>query len=247
LTTLEWALVSWVAIGMGSFLYLLGNPAPYGRHRRKGWGPLVGPRLGWLIMELPSPLTLVLVYLWFEPQLDRISLCFLALWLWHYGYRSLLFPLYLGRARSMPLTIIVSGIGFNLVNGFFHGWHFSHHSYAPDWLGDPRFWCGSALFLLGFITHVWTDRSLVALKRQPGDGYRIPMGGLFRWVSCPNYGGELVQWTGWALATWSLAGLSFSLWTAANLVPRALAHHRWYRSEFQDYPRERRAILPYLL
>ena len=64
----------------------------------------------------------------------------------------------------------------------------------------------------------------------------MPRGGFFRWVSCPNYLGEMLQWSGFALATWSLPGLSFALWTVANLLPRAVAHHRWYRREFADYP-----------
>ena len=75
----------------------------------------------------------------------------------------------------------------------------------------------------------------------------MPCGLLFRRVSCPNYLGEMIQWTGWAVATWSLAGLSFAVWTAANLVPRALAHHRWYREQFEEYPARRRAVLPFVL
>ncbi len=35
--------------------------------------------------------------------------------------------------------------------------------------------------------------------------------------------------------------------TAATLVPRALAHHEWYRERFADYPPERRALVPFLL
>jgi 3-oxo-5-alpha-steroid 4-dehydrogenase 1 len=47
--------------------------------------------------------------------------------------------------------------------------------------------------------------------------------------------------------TWSLAGLSFAVWTIANLVPRAIAGHKWYNEKFEDYPKDRKAILPYLL
>jgi 3-oxo-5-alpha-steroid 4-dehydrogenase 1 len=43
------------------------------------------------------------------------------------------------------------------------------------------------------------------------------------------------------------AGLAFAVWTAANLIPRALAYHRWYRQEFYDYPPQRKAILPFVL
>ena len=46
--------------------------------------------------------------------------------------------------------------------------------------------------------------------RAPGEtGYKIPVGGLFRWVSSPNYFGELLEWTGWAIATWSIPGVAF--------------------------------------
>jgi protein-S-isoprenylcysteine O-methyltransferase Ste14 len=67
---------------------------------------------------------------------------------------------------------------------------------------------------------------------------------LYRWISCPNYLGEIVEWSGWALATWSLPGLAFAVWTAANLAPRAHSHHLWYREHFEDYPPQRKALLP---
>ena len=63
-------------------------------------------------------------------------------------------------------------------------------------------------------------------------------------MSCPNYLGELVEWAAWALLTGSLAGLSFFCFSAANLVPRARSHHRWYQSRFPDYPAQRKALLP---
>jgi protein-S-isoprenylcysteine O-methyltransferase Ste14 len=74
----------------------------------------------------------------------------------------------------------------------------------------------------------------------------IPRGGLFRWVSAPNYLGEMMEWVGFAIATWSLAGAAFAVWTIANLLPRAVSNHRWYRSKFADYPPERRALIPWI-
>jgi protein-S-isoprenylcysteine O-methyltransferase Ste14 len=82
---------------------------------------------------------------------------------------------------------------------------------------------------------------------RPGSRPTFARGFLFEHVSCPNYLGEIVEWTGWALAAWSLAGLSFAFWTIANLAPRALAHHRWYRERFPEYPPFRRAIVPWVL
>ena len=85
-------------------------------------------------------------------------------------------------------------------------------------------------------------------KNNPGAAeYRIPYGGGFRFVTSPAYLGELIAWTGFALLTWSLAGVVILLITAGNLVPRALATHRWYREKFDDYPADRRALIPGLL
>ena len=66
----------------------------------------------------------------------------------------------------------------------------------------------------------------------------------FRYLSCPNCLGEMLEWCGWALATWSPAGLAFFLYAVANLAPRALANHRWYRRRFDDYPNRRKALIP---
>jgi protein-S-isoprenylcysteine O-methyltransferase Ste14 len=90
------------------------------------------------------------------------------------------------------------------------------------------------------------DTVLIHLRRPGETGYRIPTGGAYRWVSCPNYLGEILEWTGWAILTWSLAGLAFAVYTVANLAPRARTHHAWYRSHFADYPRERRALVPFV-
>ena len=103
-----------------------------------------------------------------------------------------------------------------------------------------------ALFLFGFAVTQHADRELFSLRRPGESGYKNPHGGLYRFVSCPNYLGEILEWCGWALATWSLAGLAFALWTIANLVPRARAHHRWYRTTFSEYPAERRAVVPFV-
>lgn len=148
----------------------------------------------------------------------------------------------------MPLAVAGLGLLFNVGNAYVNSRYLFTLSpgYPPAWLIDVRFLAGLALFVTGFVINRWADRSLHNL-RQPGEeGYRIPQGGLYRWISCPNYFGEVVEWSGWALATWSLPGLAFALWTAANLLPRAWAHHRWYRRNFPDYPRERKAVIPWV-
>ena len=77
--------------------------------------------------------------------------------------------------------------------------------------------------------------------------YKIPYGFAYKYVSMPSYLGEILTWVGFAMASWSLAGLSFVLFTIANLLPRALSNHKWYKEEFVNYPEERKAIIPFVL
>lgn len=105
---------------------------------------------------------------------------------------------------------------------------------------------GSTVFALGMWLNITSDNILMSLRDVHGPGYHVPQRGLFKRVSCPNYLGEILEWVGWAIATWSLVGLSFAVWTVANLAPRARAHHTWYRETFPDYPAERRALIPFV-
>lgn len=237
----------WTVVALAVVPYLLGRPAPYGRHARPGWGKLVEARWAWLLMEIPSPLGMVLFFAF--GQGGPVAGVFLSLWLIHYVYRALVFPFLLpAKARPMPITVLLSGAFFNLVNAYLNGaWLFF---LAPPrtmaWLASPRFVLGGLLFFVGLAMHVLADRKLRRLRRS-AEGYAVPRGGLFRFVSCPNYFGEIVEWSGFALATRSPGALLFVLWTVANLVPRAVRHHRWYRETFPDYPPSRRAVLPFLL
>ena len=222
--------------------------APYGRHERPGWGPTIPNRYGWMLMESPTLLAVVPLYFLGPYAKGPISLGLLGLWLTHYVYRTLVFPFQLKNPhRPMPLAIVGMAIGFNCLNALVISTTLSWtREYAVSWLADPRFLCGTAMFFLG----TWINRSADAVLRklrQPGTTtYAIPHGGLYELISCPNYFGEVLLWFGFAVASWSLGGLTFALYTCANLVPRAVSHHRWYRQQFPDYPAQRRAVLPFL-
>ena len=101
-------------------------------------------------------------------------------------------------------------------------------------------------FLMGLLLNVHSDHLLRRLRGPGESGYRVPFGGGFAYVSAPNYLGEIIEWVGFALAAGTLAAWAFALFTFANLAPRALANHRWYRERFAEYPPERRALIPFL-
>ena len=174
-----------------------------------------------------------------------LSGCFLL----HYLNRSLIFPLRLRTAgKRMPLVIVLSAVGFNLVNGFLLGYCFAHFAdYPADWWTDARFLAGMALFWGGLAINWQADNVLIRLRKPGSTGYSIPKGGLFRWISCPNLLGEMIEWTGFALMCWHLPAFAFMIWTIANLAPRAIAHHRWYKATFPDYPAVRSAFIPFFV
>jgi 3-oxo-5-alpha-steroid 4-dehydrogenase 1 len=234
------------ALAVVTFVALRFITAPYGRFRRPGWGPAVPARLGWVLMEGPSALLFAIVFGFGPHRAQVVPLVFLAMWELHYGYRAFVYP-FLRRGRDMPLLVVGLGLLFNGLNAPINAyWVGTAGHYPASWLADPRFLAGAALFLTGFVVNLTADRTLRRLRRPGETGYQVPTGGLYRYVSSPNYFGEIVEWCGWALATWSPAGLAFAVYTFANLAPRGIDHHAWYRERFPDYPPERRALIPFV-
>lgn len=230
------------------FISLFFFTAPYGRHVRTGWGPSFSERLGWLLMESPAVLVPAAFVLLSPVPVRPIAWVLLGLWELHYLYRTFVFPFLIrDSGRGMPVVLAGMALVFNCLNGFANG-SFLAGGADPGASGPVpavRIGVGAALFVAGLLTHVLSDRGLRRL-RAPGEvDYKLPRGGLFDLVASPNYFGEIVEWTGWALACWSLAGLAFALFTMANLVPRAHAHRKWYVATFPDYPSERKRIIPF--
>jgi 3-oxo-5-alpha-steroid 4-dehydrogenase 1 len=240
--------LGWLAMSLVVFVVLLLRPAPYGRHERGRWGPHLPASWGWLIMETPAVLVIGALAL---PLLMRDGYAqgwlLLGLWQLHYLQRAFVFPLRLGAARPMPVAVVAMGAGFNVMNGWLNarGITVDGPELGRVALGHPRVVLGSLLFLAGMLINQWADAQLLALRRR-SSGYAIPRGGLYERVSCPNYLGEIIEWLGFAIAAGSLAALGFFVWSFANLAPRAVANHRWYRERFPDYPPSRRALIPWI-
>jgi 3-oxo-5-alpha-steroid 4-dehydrogenase 1 len=221
--------------------------APYGRHYRKGWGPSVSPRAGWILMELPALLVIGATVLFSGRNVSPMALVLLGLWEIHYLYRACLFPFLMRQnGKRFPIVLILFAAIFNSLNGYANGTFLANASPFPaDGLfARVRLCVGIVLFVAGFLIHVSADHNLRNLRAPGEGGYKVPRGGLFEYVSNPNYFGEIIEWTGFALAAWSLPGLGFALFTVANLVPRAYSNRAWYIAKFPDYPKERKRVIP---
>ncbi len=230
------------------FLMLFFVTAPYGKFTRRGWGPVVKAKWAWMIMEFPSPALIVFFYI-ISPDPGPVGTLFLILWLIHYLHRTFVYPFrQSGGEKDYPVLVAAMAFVFNIFNGTANGYGIFYQSgYHISWFYSWQFITGLVVFITGFLINKIADERLKKLRTgKPGE-YSIPQGWLFRYISSPHYFGEITEWGGWALMTWSLPGLAFFVFTFANLFPRAISSHKWYKAVFPEYPPERKAIIPFII
>lgn len=235
----------WIGVALIVFPFALFITPPYGRHTKK-IGPMISNKLGWIIMELPSPALCIYFFMTGSAEKVFFHWFFMSLYVAHYMNRTFIWPLRTKTTgKQMPLIIVLSAMLFNLMNGPINGYFLGNFAVYPDsWISDPKFIIGCLLFFIGAYINIKSDNILLSLRKPGETGYKIPHGSLFKYVSSPNLFGEIVEWTGYAIMTWSVPTASFAIWTAANLIPRGIDHHKWYLQKFPDYPKDRKAVLP---
>lgn len=246
-----WGIVAGMAcLAVVVFIALQRVEAGYGALYDPKWGPAIGNRAGWVLMEAPVFFAMLALWLLSPRRAEAAPIVMASLFELHYFQRSFIFPMLIRGRNRMPLAIIAMGVVFNLINAYMiGGWIFylaPESMYSSSWLAGPLFILGTAIFLVGMGINLQSDY-IIRHLRKPGDSrHYIPRGGMFRHVTAANYLGEFTEWAGFALLTWSWAGAVFALWTFANLAPRAKALHKRYEREFGDEYRRlrRRRILP---
>lgn len=239
----------WIGVAIVTFLALVlfKVKAPYGRHSNEQWGPMISNKWGWFFMELPALILMPLIALIGNSEKNELSYLIIGLWVLHYANRTLIFPFKLKtKDKKMPLLIVGSAVLFNGVNGLLNGYFIGFMNPELFDLASPHVIIGALVFFVGMGINKWSDRKLISL-REKQQGYQIPRGGLFEFISCPNHFGEIVEWCGFAIMAWNLPAITFAVWTFCNLSPRSLNHHEWYQEKFEDYPGKRKAVLPFLL
>ncbi len=218
--------------------------APYGKHSTKKWGKSIDNKTGWTLMELPALLTCPLTYFTIVEEIN-LSIVFIILWITHYFNRTIIYPLRIKtKGKKIPIAIVASAFFFNMVNGFFNGYFLTLVQFES--ISHMYLILGLIIFIIGFYINISSDNILIKLRTKQ-KGYVIPKGKLFNYVSCPNFFGEIIEWLGFAIMTLNPGSLSFLIWTICNLIPRSIAHHKWYQDNFENYPKKRKAVVPYFL
>ncbi len=236
---------------------LFGTAAYGGRFGAKAGGFKMGSKIGWVVMELPGLIVFPIVFFMGSNALEPVPLFFLGVWLFHYSNRALVNPMLMrvqpGSQSSFAISVVLAGWVTLTIHGYLNAAYITEYGtqYVQAWFSDPRFLIGLAVYAFGFTLNVHSDyilRNLRSKHPRPDEPrYKIPYGGGFRFVSCPQYLGEILSFTGFAIMTWNLGAVFVLAVTMANLVPRAVQTHKWFKKNFDDYPRERKAVIPFVL
>uniref|UniRef100_A0A8C3M2J7 3-oxo-5alpha-steroid 4-dehydrogenase (NADP(+)) n=1 Tax=Chrysolophus pictus TaxID=9089 RepID=A0A8C3M2J7_CHRPC len=235
-----------VALGAVSALLLRFIPMPYGRYSSRRFGWLLPARPAWLLQELPAllvPFALAAcIPAWRLPNAVLLS-CFIL----HYVHRALIFPFLIRQGKPTPFFTFLLALLFCIYNGYLQGRSLSTYAeYPSDWLKRPCFIAGFMGWLIGMAINIHSDHILRNLRKPGETGYKIPRGGMFEYVSGANFFGEILEWFGFALACCTIESLAFALCTLFILGSRAKQHHQWYLEKFEDYPKNRKIVIPFV-
>ncbi|KAL7055902.1 hypothetical protein AAHC03_023070 [Spirometra sp. Aus1] len=155
---------------------------------------------------------------------------------------------------TMPLRNLFKNCSFYWLFGLFIAYFTNHHLYTFPSFGMPQVYFGLGTFLFGELGNFSCHIALRNL-RPPGSTVRripqpvawSPFTYLFHLVACPNYTYEVISWVGFTIMTQTLAAGLFTLFAFGQMTIWALNKLKAYRKEFPDFPKNRKAIIPFLL
>ena len=230
------------------FIALFFFKAGYGYLSTANWGPKINNKAGWVIMESPAFIFLLLYVIDYlvsgrdTGNEKTVLLIMAAFFLVHYFQRA-----FIALHGALIDLSIAHGAGHFLL-----GEGIDQVQFLPAgdlWeIVSPQFIIGGLVFLTGMLINLDSDHVIRHL-RKPGDTkHYIPKKGLYKYVTSANYFGELTEWVGYAILTWSPAGLLFAVWTFANLAPRSKSLTEKYEQEFGDEYRElkKKNLIPFI-
>lgn len=150
---------------------------------------------------------------------------------------------------TMPFTnIFKNSTHYWVIFGVLVGYFLFHPKYTePTYIPMTLKYVLIAAFaffeLMNFLCH-----NELKNLRKPGTTERgIPKGYGFGFVSCANYFWETLVWLTYSVFTGCATSYVFLLFSFYQMTEWALKKHKRYREEFKDYPRGRKAIIPFLI
>ncbi|KYB27881.1 Polyprenol reductase-like Protein [Tribolium castaneum] len=80
------------------------------------------------------------------------------------------------------------------------------------------------------------------------ENYKLPEGDLFKYLSSPHCTTEILMY----LCLWVILGYQHSWWCVCTLVlsnqlDSIISTHKWYKKKFKNFPKERKALIPFVI
>ncbi|XP_054158091.1 probable very-long-chain enoyl-CoA reductase art-1 [Oppia nitens] len=226
----------------------------------------LGPQIGWstvFICEYAGPLFAYLLsytrpaWLYGHNAGQPISyVVHLAAICWSIHYvKRILETLFVHRFShsTMPLMNLFKNCSYYWGFAFYIGYYVNHPLYTEPYLGKLQVYSSLIGFLLFEFGNLSIHLALRDLRPAGSTERRIPMPTanpftiLFQYVSCPNYAYEWYSWAAFSVMTQCLPAAMFTAAGFIQMAIWALAKHRNYKKEFPNYPRNRKAIVPFIL
>lgn len=249
-------------VGVWAVTSTLGD-YPYGKHApaagedfgyfgkaKNLLGYPVPNRIAWCVQESPACIVPAICWASAPKPLGNTNKALLAMFIAHYFQRSFVYSLRLRGNKGSPLSLMLCCFFFCAGNGMLQALALTrHYQFPKEHLRSPQFIVGFLIWAAGALINIHSDDTLIKLRKPGETAYKIPRGGAFELVSGANFVGEIVEWYGWAIAggfRYFGTGAAFAVFTMFNIAPRACATHRWYVEKFEDYPKDRKRLLPFI-
>lgn len=244
-------LIAMAILAIVVFVALYFIEAGYGYLFNPRYGVPIPNRVGWCMMETPVCVAMAVLWWLSDRRFEIVPFALFLMFQSHYVWRSFIFPFKMRGNSKMPLGIVAMGMLFNTINAIMQGgWIFyiAPSGYYDDWLNKPYIYIGGVLFFVGMYINRQSDSIIRNLRKEGDTAHYIPHGGMFRYVSSANYFGEIVEWIGFSIASWSWGAVVFVWWSFANLAPRSAALYRRYESEFgEEFTKlKRKRVIPFI-
>lgn len=214
----------------------------------------VSSRIGMLLCYTPSFLAALASLLLLFPHHNDVRFLLLSLALTlHYFKRNfeVLFIHKYSGGMAIDSAILISLSYFSSTANLIY-FHYKLYPTLQDDIHPPIIdmkYTGVVLFLVGICGNFY-HHFLLSQLRKKGDkkekSYKIPKGGLFGLVICPHYLFEIIVFVGISFISQTLYAFCFTIGTIFYLMGRSSVTRKWYLSKFEDFPKDVRALIPFV-
>ncbi|OQR75727.1 trans-2 [Tropilaelaps mercedesae] len=187
-----------------------------------------------------------------KPYADVVQIA-AACWTVHYSKR-LFETVFIHRFShgTMPILNLFKNCSYYWGFGLYIAYYINHPLYTPP-ASTTQIYAALAVFTLAEVGNLSIHVALRNLRPAGSKERRIPyptanpFTQLFRLVSCPNYTYEVLSWIAFTAMTNTLPAGLFTAAGFYQMTVWALSKHRNYKKEFKDYPKNRKAIVPFII